>query len=202
MTITQLEQRCRKLQPGLIGVKRHYGVLVPLVEQGGDAHILFEVRADTMHRQPGEVCFPGGRAEEGETPEACAIRETCEELGIPRSAIHPIAPWDKLPIPGGLIHPLLARIDSEAAAAQRLNPAEVKETFLVPVDFFLNTEPVVHHLPLIPQIDDPSINEQVGFPQGYPWRAGEHLVPIWHYGGHAIWGITGRILLWHLGQPW
>ena len=52
-------------------------------------HLLFEVRADTLDRQPGEVCFPGGHMESGETPAACALRETEEELSIPSAAIRP-----------------------------------------------------------------------------------------------------------------
>ncbi|GAE44688.1 hypothetical nudix hydrolase YeaB [Mesobacillus boroniphilus JCM 21738] len=38
-----------------------FAVLLPLVEVNGDVHILFEVRSLKMRRQPGEVCFPGGR---------------------------------------------------------------------------------------------------------------------------------------------
>ena len=200
MTIQQMEQCFQDRPAGLVGVRRQYGVLVPLVERSGAAHILFETRADTMGHQPGEVCFPGGRMEAGEGPETCAIRETWEELGIPASAIHPIAPWDKLPISGGLVHPLLARVDSGAADQLRPNPSEVKNTFLVPVDFFLTTPPNLYHLPLIPGVNDPVLHRDIGFPEGYPWRMGEHLVPVWHYGSHIIWGLTGRILLWNLVQ--
>lgn len=200
MTMEELERNFANRPAGLVGVRRQYGVLVPLVEQEGRPHILFETRADDMGRQPGEVCFPGGRMEEGESPEDCAIRETEEELGIPAAAIHPIAPWDKLPISGGLVHPLLARVDSEAVGQMRPSPAEVKNTFLVPVDFFVDTPPKLYHLPLIPQIDDPEFHRDVGFPEGYPWRMGAHPVPVWHYGSHIIWGLTGRILLWNLLQ--
>ena len=45
--------------PGLLGAGSAYAVLVPLVRRRGAAHLLFEVRADTLNRQPGEVCFPG-----------------------------------------------------------------------------------------------------------------------------------------------
>ena len=71
-------------------------MLVPLVERAGEPHLLFEVRADTMRRQPGEVCFPGGRVEAGETAEQCVLRETEEELAIPPAAVELIAPLDYL----------------------------------------------------------------------------------------------------------
>ena len=57
--------------PGLLGAGSAYAVLVPLVRRRGAAHLLFEVRADTLNRQPGEVCFPGGRIEAGEPPTTC-----------------------------------------------------------------------------------------------------------------------------------
>ena len=56
--------------PGLMDSRRTYAVLVPLVERDGALHLLYEVRARMLRRQPGEVCFPGGRMEAGETPEA------------------------------------------------------------------------------------------------------------------------------------
>ena len=62
-----------------------YSVLVPLVEREGGLSLLYEVRAGSLRRQPGEVCFPGGRLEGAESPEECALRETWEELGIPRA---------------------------------------------------------------------------------------------------------------------
>ena len=64
-----------------------FAVMAPLVRVGGETHLLFEVRALHMRRQPGEVCFPGGRIEPGEEPVECAVRETTEELGIGRERI-------------------------------------------------------------------------------------------------------------------
>ena len=58
-----------------------YAVLIPWVKkEDGDA-LLLEVRSEKV-KQPGEVCFPGGRVEPGETTAEAAVRETCEELGL------------------------------------------------------------------------------------------------------------------------
>ena len=81
MTLEQLEEKLRGREPGLMDASGQYAVLVPLVEREGKLHILYEVRSQDMRRQPGEVCFPGGRIEGDETPEACAIRETEEAPG-------------------------------------------------------------------------------------------------------------------------
>jgi len=45
---------------------RNYAVLIPIIEVDGKDHILFEVRSQNI-TQPGEVSFPGGRVEMGET---------------------------------------------------------------------------------------------------------------------------------------
>ena len=47
-----------------------------LVEIEKEWHVVFEVRAHTMRQQPGEISFPGGRLEKGETPAEAAVRET------------------------------------------------------------------------------------------------------------------------------
>ena len=115
MTISELEGRFLDRVPGIMGVRTHYAVLVPVVEWNGTLHLLFEVRSDALRRQPGEVCFPGGRMEEGETPTQCALRETCEELAIPPSSIRPMARLDDVFMPThGLMHPVLAQVDAGA----------------------------------------------------------------------------------------
>lgn len=65
-----------------------YAVFVPFLSIDGVTHWLFEKRSKTI-RQGGEICFPGGAVEleNGEDPEEAALRETSEELGVPRKAV-------------------------------------------------------------------------------------------------------------------
>ena len=153
--LEHLRRRYADHVPGLLGARHSYAVLCPLVERPDGLHLLFEVRSAALHRQPGEVCFPGGRMEAGETPEQCALRETEEELGIPRSAVQLIAPLDYQTGQGSFVlYPLLGRVDPAAVDAMRPSPAEVKETFLVPVDFFRDHPPRVYSYELVPQVGD------------------------------------------------
>ena len=201
MTIQDLEARFIGHMPGIMGVTRHYAVLVPLVEWEERPHILFEVRADSLKRQPGEVCFPGGHMDPGETPTECAFRETREELGIPAAAIRPIARLDDVYMgERGLMHPVLAQVDGGAVVHMQASRDEVKETFLVPVDYFQQEAPKVYRFPLEPRVGEDFPYQLIGFPQGYPWRTGCHEVPIWVYKGHVIWGLTARILNWNLRE--
>ena len=65
-----------------------YAVLLPLVKKEDGIHILFEERALTLNRQPGDICFPGGKVDfEDVNEEYTAIRETIEELGLKRDDI-------------------------------------------------------------------------------------------------------------------
>lgn len=130
MTLEQLEEKLRGREPGLMDASGQYAVLVPLVEREGKLHILYEVRSQDMRRQPGEVCFPGGRIEGDETPEACAIRETEEELGIPTASITVLGRLDFVAHRANFImYPVLARVETAAAERMALNPAEVDHTF-------------------------------------------------------------------------
>lgn len=195
MDWTTLEQNLRARTPGLMDATGKYAVLVPLVEGEEGPALLYEVRAGSLRRQPGEVCFPGGKMEGSESPEECALRETWEELGIPASRVRVIAPMDFLVHQSGfLLHPVLAEVEEEALSGLCLGPAEVAEVFLVPVDWFLDHPPARYLCRMIPQLPEDFPYARIGFPQGYPWRKGKAEVPIYDWPDHPVWGITGRIV--------
>lgn len=63
-------------------------VLVPLVWQDDEWHLLYTRRTDTIASHKGQVSFPGGACDEGETtPEQTALREADEEIGLKPSNI-------------------------------------------------------------------------------------------------------------------
>lgn len=192
MTEADFRARWAGHVPGIQDMKARYAVLVPLVKRPEGLCLLYEVRAETLGRQPGEVCFPGGKMEGGESPEACALRETWEELAIPPEAVEVIAPLDLVTHQGGFVmHPILGLVD--AAAPVRPSPAEVKEIFYTPVDWLLAHPPAVYEYDLIPQVGEDFPYDRIGFSKGYRWRGGKVTVPVYDWPGHPIWGLTGRI---------
>jgi len=66
-------------------------VLVPLYrDDTGVVRVILTKRPDHMRTHPGDVVFPGGRLEPGETPEQTAIREANEEIGLPSDGVQVI----------------------------------------------------------------------------------------------------------------
>lgn len=200
LRVEELEARFRGRAPGVMDLKRRYAVLVPLVEGADGPGLLYEVRSSSV-RQPGEICFPGGRMEGAETPVQCALRELEEELSIPRAAVTVLGPMDLLCHRAGfVISPILARVDAQAAARLVCSPAEVERTLLVPLGELLEQRPLEYRYELIPRVPEDFPYEQAGIPRDYPWMRGVEEGPIYLWRGRAIWGLTGRITRWLLEQ--
>jgi 8-oxo-dGTP pyrophosphatase MutT (NUDIX family) len=72
-------------------ITRRSAVLVALYEEGGETHLILTRRSSTLREHRGEIAFPGGRSDEGETPVETALRETHEEVGIVPSAVTPVS---------------------------------------------------------------------------------------------------------------
>lgn len=66
---------------------RHAAVNTILVHRGGEWNIPFVLRRADLRSHPGQVGLPGGRVEPGESALEGALRETEEEIGVPREAL-------------------------------------------------------------------------------------------------------------------
>lgn len=200
MTVERVKAYFQNRELGLQCTVSEYAVLLPLVEQEGELFLLYETRAETLvGHQPGEVCFPGGRREKGEPPGETALRETWEELGIPKEEIEILAPLDVVQdISDRVIYPFLGRVTPEGVAQLQASQAEVKNTFLVPLDFLLQYEEEVYRYPVRFEDDGNFPFQRLGFPKDYRWRSGWMDVPVYEYEGHFIWGLTGRMTRWFL----
>ena len=192
--LEHLRRRYADHVPGLLGARHSYAVLCPLVERPDGLHLLFEVRSAALHRQPGEVCFPGGRMEAGETPEQCALRETWEELGIPPEDIRLLGRADFLHLRSeALMHPVLGQVAPAALERLRLNPAEVRQTFLVSLDWLAAHPPEVYRYPLLPVGAEQFPYARVQAPPDYRWTPGQAEVPVYDGLPYPLWGLTARI---------
>lgn len=73
------------------GKSRDSAILLPLIEQQGEAALLFCKRPAYLTHHPSQICFPGGKVEPSDISSThTAIRETHEELGIHSEHINTI----------------------------------------------------------------------------------------------------------------
>ena len=179
-------------RPTLQRASGQYAVLVPLVKREDGYHLLYELRAPSLRHQPGEVCFPGGHMEDDESPEDCAVRETCEELGVDCADIHIIAPLDFLTRGSSIIFPILAEISPDYERKLNLNPCEVSSLFTVSLSWLRDHPPAFYQFSCRPSFTDFPY-EELGVTRDYPWLPLEMEVPVYSGLPHPLWGMTARI---------
>ena len=179
-----------------------YAVLIPWVKtESGDA-LLFEVRSQKV-RQPGEVCFPGGRVEPGETAVEAAVRETCEELGITAGEVVEVTELEPLVMGDGrTVYPATARlkiggaevlaVSGDEIAGLKLSEDEVAEVFLLPAEWL--TEHGLEHFDLSITSDEELPDQLLAYLERYGNYRHTGETDWLEYEGHGIWGLTARII--------
>lgn len=195
MKIQQISNALSGRTPSILGHEKFmkFAVLLPLVEVDNEVHVLFEVRSLTLRRQPGEVCFPGGRIEKDEDPKKAAIRETSEELGIKETDIMNVYPLDYMVSAfGTIIYPFVGTIEDRQKILP--NVAEVGEVFTVPLSFFRRNQPENYKINFQVQPED-------GFPfdliiggENYNWQTRKMDEYFYRFDEKVIWGLTARVL--------
>ncbi|MFD1737406.1 NUDIX hydrolase [Bacillus salitolerans] len=196
MNLSFIQNKLKRHNASILGHEHFskYAVLLPLIEREDDIHILFEVRSQLLRRQPGEICFPGGRIDnQDKSPMEAAVRETTEELGIHNEEIKSVYPIDYLVSPFGMIvYPFVGIIRNVTSI--QYNKKEVEEIFTVPLSFFLQTNPKTFkiHSKLIPEENFPF--ELIKGGEKYNWRARSIDELFYFYEDKVIWGLTARIL--------
>ncbi|HEY8018263.1 MAG TPA: CoA pyrophosphatase [Actinomycetota bacterium] len=147
-------------------------VLAPLVLAPEPA-LIFTERAADLSRHAGEVSFPGGLQDPGETLVETALREAHEEIGLDPSLPDLVGalPAVHTTVSGILVVPFLGMLDRVPALT--VSDGEIAEVLTVPVARLADLERPM----------------ELARPGGDTWHG-------WAYelGGHTIWGATGWML--------
>jgi len=154
---------------------RPAAVLVPLVDHRDSMTVLLTQRTAHLSAHAGQVSFPGGRIEPGDADAvAAALRETEEEIGLPRELVSVVGRLDTyLTGTGFEITPIVGIVAPPIALA--IDPYEVAEAFEVPLGFVLDR---ANHQ----QVERESAGRRRIF----------YVLP---YQGRNIWGATAGILV-------
>ncbi|MEY4671643.1 MAG: hypothetical protein RLZZ415_1522 [Pseudomonadota bacterium] len=162
----------------LLSDERHDGsfrpaaVLAAITQRERPGFLLIH-RPSNMRSHPGQVAFPGGKIDPGETPVEAALREAWEELGIHERDVTVIGTSDQYRTGTGYeVTPVIAVVPPDLELNP--NPTEVARWFEAPVDFVFDRQNQV---------------EQSAFWQGAERR---YIEIMWQE--HRIWGVTAAII--------
>lgn len=153
---------------------RDAAVLIPVVDHGDEAGVILTKRPDTLRSHSGQVAFPGGTIDATDaSPEAAALRETDEEIGIPPADIEVIGRLpDYMTGSGYRIVPVLGIVRAEYELV--VNPVEVEAVFEVPLAFLM--DPANHKM------------------DSRVWQEKERFFYTMPFGERYIWGVTAGII--------
>ena len=158
--------------------------LLLLYPKDDAAHVVLTLRTDSLPTHPGQVSFPGGGLQVGETSYQAALREGWEEVGIKPSHVEVVGLLSPLHIPvsGTLLHPVTAVCANTPTL--RAQEREVARTLEVPVSELCNAEQVREETRVF---------------------AGQRCqVPYFLLDDCKVWGATAMVLaefLWLIGCP-
>jgi 8-oxo-dGTP pyrophosphatase MutT (NUDIX family) len=153
---------------------RDAAVLIPVIDHGPNTTVLLTKRAEKLRNHSGQVAFPGGTIDPTDSsPEAAALRETFEEIGLDEEHIEVIGRMpDYVAGSGYRIAPVLGIV--RPGFSLRLNPDEVDTAFEVPLRFLM----------------DPANHAR----DSRMWNDLEWFFYEMPYGGQRIWGVTAGII--------
>ena len=147
-------------------------VLIPLVWHGEEWHLLFTRRTDTVESHKGQVSFPGGACDKGETtPEQTALREAEEEIGLQPNDVRILGKLSNLiTITYFRVTPVVGVV--KWPAVFRVGEHEVARIFTIPLEWLAN----------------PSNRWQFERP-----GTTRTLIAYHPYDGELLWGATARM---------
>lgn len=167
-------------------------VMILLQQSGAHLSIIFEVRALGLKTQPGDICLPGGKIEEGETSKEAGLREVIEELNLKDRDIEYVGEMDYLENPYGIrIYPHIGLVKVDEIDP---NQDEVDHIFKVPLAYFMDNQPESYNIKVGPIDFENFPFDKIRGGKDYPFRVGTNIKYFYQYNEYVIWGFTAEII--------
>ena len=116
---------------------RPAAVLIPVVDHANGSTLLRTRRSDSLASHTGQIAFPGGRLDAGETVVQAALREAMEEVGLSPDHVEPLGLSDAYEtVTGFLVTPVVAWV--RPGFILKTDPSEVADAFETPWDFLMD----------------------------------------------------------------
>ena len=149
--------------------------MIPLVESNGELFIMLTQRSDSLNSHAGQVAFPGGKQDPNDTNSLeTVLRETNEEIGLPKAKIEIIGMLDQILSPHYyLVTPFVAVIPDDFIPIP--NRDEIQVVFSVPLAFFMTT--------------------QKHWAEEIETQFAKVLVHHFEFESYDIWGLTAKLIL-------
>jgi 8-oxo-dGTP pyrophosphatase MutT (NUDIX family) len=166
-----MNDRARMIPDGV--VTKPAAVLVPIVLRADGPTVLLTQRHADLSKHAGQIAFPGGRMDAGETALAAALREAHEEIGLESQFVSPLGYLDGyLTITNYMVTPVVALV--REGFTLQAQPNEVDDIFEVPLSFLMDAQ-----------------NRQT---QSREWKGMTRFFYVYPHGDRTIWGATAGMI--------
>lgn len=190
--INKIEKIFKDREGKMLGKYKKNAVMILLLKNNDELSVLFEVRALNLRHQPGDICLPGGKLEENESPAEAAVRETKEELNINDDDIEVLGEMDYFVSPyGSIIYPFVAFLKKREIVP---NSGEVDHVFSVPLKYFMENQPIYYEMKIVPNLTEDFPFHFIRGGRNYKFSSGKIEQYFYKYKGYVIWGFTARIV--------
>lgn len=191
ITLKNIEEIFKGRMPKPIQKFKKAAVMILLEEIEEELFIIFQVRSNRLNHQPGDVCLPGGRIEQWETPKEAAIRETIEELKLKEGDFQVISEMNYFITPyGRIVFPYIAKATLKI---ENITNEEVDHIFKVPMKFFMENEPKLYKMEIGPINNEKFPYELINMEE-YKFSTGILMEYFYNWEQYSIWGITAHII--------